>query len=89
VVPGFDGKLGLLYQFRNQRLSNLSLEVGYRVISYMNAISTTSPQTLVQPGTDDATPEFSTGTMAIVSMTQQDRPFNLNGPYITLKLNAL
>ena len=89
VVPGFDGKLGLLYQFSGHHLSNLSLEGGYRVITYMNAISTTNPQTLVQPGTYIITPEFSTGTMAIVSMDQQDRPFNLNGPYLTLKVNFM
>jgi len=89
VVPGFDGKLGLLYQFSNLHFHNLSVEGGYRLLSYINAISTTSPQTLVQPGTVKTTPEFSTGTMAIVSMTQQDRPFNLNGPYVTLKLEFM
>lgn len=89
VVPGVDGKLGLVYQFKNPRLRNLSVEAGYHIAAYVNAISTTSPQTLVQPGTDTATPEFSTGTMAIVSMTQQDRPFNLNGPYLVVKFNVL
>lgn len=89
VVPGFDGKLGLIYQFRNKSVPNFSIEGGYRVITYMNAISTTAPQTLVQPGTNPGVPEFSTGTMAIVSMSQQDRPFNLNGPYVMLKLDLM
>lgn len=87
VVPGFDGKLGLLYQLSRLHIPNLSIEGGYRVMSYLNAISTINPQTLVQPGPNPGVPEFSTGTMAIVSMTQQDRPFNLNGPYVSLKVS--
>ncbi len=51
-----------------------------------NAITTINPNTLVQPGTVTATPEFSTGTMAIVSVDKRDRPFNMNGPYIDLKI---
>lgn len=89
IVPGFDGKLGLLYQFKNKSASNFSIEGGYRLITYMNAIATTTPQTLVQPGTNPGVPEFSTGTMAIVSINQQDRPFNLNGPYVMLKLDLM
>ena len=89
IVPGFDGKLGLMYQFKNKSLSNFSVESGYRVLSYINAISTTTPQTLVQPGTNPTVPEFSTGTMAIVSIAQQDRPFNMNGPYAMLKWNVM
>lgn len=89
VVPGFDGKLGLQYQFQSAYFSNFSLEGGYRIVTYINAISTINPQTLVQPGSFNETPEFATGTMAIVSISQQDRPFNLNGPYVTLKINFL
>lgn len=89
VVPGFDGKLGLMYQIKSKQIPSFSIEGGYRLMSYLNAISTTAPQTLVQPGTNPQVPEFSTGTMAIVSITQQDRPFNLNGPYLSLKLKVL
>lgn len=89
IVPGFDGKLGLRYQFKSLHNLNTTLEAGYRLISYINAISTTNPQTLVQPGQNPSVPEFSTGTMAIVSMTQQDRPFNMNGPYLELKLTIV
>lgn len=89
IVPGFDGKLGLIYKISSQHIPHFSIEGGYRLMSYMNAISTTSPQTLVQPGTNPAVPEFSTGTMAIVSVTQQDRPFNLNGPYATLRFSVM
>ena len=86
VVPGFDGKLGVFYHYSGKKIAMLSVEGGYRILSYINAISTISPNTLVQPGTTNATPEFSTGTMAIVSTVLQDRPFNMNGPYIDLKL---
>lgn len=89
IVPGFDGKLGLLYQFKIFNTVNTSIEGGYRLITYMNAISTINPQTLVQPGDNPDVPEFSTGTMAIVSMAQQDRPFNMNGPYLTVGFSFL
>ena len=89
LIPGFDGKLGVAYKFEKKQSHHFKIEAGYRLLSYINAISTTAPQTLVQPGTEIATPEFSTGTMAIVSVTQQDRPFNLNGAYITFSYTHL
>nr|WP_233586550.1 Lpg1974 family pore-forming outer membrane protein [Legionella sp. km772] len=76
IVPGFDGRLGLAYEIKSKQISSFSIEGGYRLMSYLNAISTTAPQTRVQPGINPETPEFSTGTIAIVSTTQQDRPFN-------------
>lgn len=88
VVPGFDGKLGLMYQIKNKWISDFRVEGGYRVITYMNAISTTTPQTMVDTGTGNL-PNFSTGTMGIVSAAQQDRPFNLNGPYLALRLSVM
>jgi hypothetical protein len=90
IVPGFDGRLGLLYQLQKiYQMMNINIEAGYRLISYINAVSTINPQTLVQPGDNPDVPEFSTGTMAIVSMTQQDRPFNMNGPYVEIGLDFL
>ncbi len=85
VVPGFDGKLGVYYNYHGKNLPEITLEAGYRVAAYLNAISTISPNTLVQPGTFRATPEFATGTMAIVSTDARSRPFNFNGPYFNLK----
>lgn len=87
IVPGFDGKLGLFYNYSGKNLPKLSLEVGYRLAAYISAISTVNPSTLVQAGTVINTPEFSTGTMAIVSSDIRDRMFNFNGPY--LKLNVV
>jgi hypothetical protein len=89
IVSGFDGKMGLIYQFKTLHTANVSIEGGYRLISYINAISTINPQTLVQPGDNPGVPEFSTGTMAIVSIAQQDRPFNLNGPYLAVEFSFL
>ncbi|MDP3705597.1 MAG: Lpg1974 family pore-forming outer membrane protein [Legionellaceae bacterium] len=86
VVPGFDGKLGLYYRYFGVKVANFTLEGGYRMLTYLNAITTITPATLVQPGTVTVTPEFATGTLAIVSITKQDSPFNLNGPYINLKI---
>jgi len=87
VVPGFDGKLGIFYNYSGKNLPKLSLEAGYRLAAYINAISTVNPSTLVQAGTVEATPVFATGTMAIVSSDIRDRAFNFNGPY--LKLNVV
>lgn len=86
IVPGVDGKLGVFYHCSGRRLANFTIEGGYRLLSYANAITTINPNTLVQPGTVIVTPEFSTGTMAIVSVDKRDRPFNMNGPYIDLKI---
>ncbi|VEG91138.1 Lpg1974 family pore-forming outer membrane protein [Legionella spiritensis] len=86
VVPGADGKLGVFYNYQKPGSPNLTIEAGYRIAAYLNAISTINPGTLVQPGTVIVTPEFSTGTMAIVSTEATSRPFNFNGPYINLKM---
>jgi len=86
VVPGADGKLGLFYNYQKNSSLDLTIEAGYRIAAYLNAISTVNPGTLVQPGTVFVTPEFSTGTMAIVSTEATSRPFNFNGPYINLKM---
>ena len=86
VVPGFDGKLGLFYNYYGKNLPKLNFEVGYRLAAYINALSTVNPTTLVQAGTFVVTPEFVTGTMAIVSSDVRDRTFNFNGPYIKLNV---
>ncbi len=86
IVPGFDGKLGVFYRYTGTKIARLTIEGGYRMLNYLNAITTIRPSTLVQPGTTVATPEFSTGTMAIVSVQKEDSPFNLNGPYVDLKI---
>lgn len=86
IVPGADGRLGVFYHYQKPDMMHFTLEAGYRMAAYMNAISTVEPGTLVQPGTVTATPEFSTGTMAIVSTHAITRPFNFSGPYLNLKL---
>lgn len=86
IVFGGDAKLGVLYKYRGIRIPNLTFELGYRIATYLNAISTISPNTLVQPGTVETTPEFSTGTMAIVSTRSQTGPFSFNGAFLKLKV---
>lgn len=89
VVPAFDAKLGLAYQWSSKTLSNLTIEFGYRVASYINAISNVIPATLVQAGDSAATPEFATGTMAIQSTDTRQSTLNLNGPYLDFKLKMM
>jgi hypothetical protein len=86
VVPGFDGKLGVFYHYKSEKIANITIEGGYRMLSYLNAITTIRPNTLVQPSTVSITPEFATGTMAIVSIVKENSPFNLNGAYVDFKL---
>jgi len=86
VVLGADGKLGVFYSFQGTNIPEFTIEAGYRMASYVDAISTINPSTLVQPGTVIITPEFSTGTMAIVSTDARTRPFNFNGPFLNLKI---
>ncbi len=86
VVLGADGKLGVFYNYQGKNIPDLTIEAGYRMATYLNAISTISPNTLVQPGTVNTTPEFSTGTMAIVSTNASGHPFNFNGPFLNIKI---
>lgn len=86
LVAGFDGKLGVFYNYSGPYVHNLTIEAGYRMALYNNAISEIDPGTLVQPGTVFLTPEFATGTMAINSTEASSHNFNFNGPYLTFKL---
>ncbi len=86
VVVGADGKLGIFYNYKGPTLPNLSVELGYRLANYFNAISMIAPNTLVQPGTVFVTPEFSTGTMAIVSTNATSHPFGFSGLFLNIKI---
>lgn len=88
IVTGFDGKLGLFYHYSNQIIHQLTVEAGYRVAFYANAISELNPATLVQAGTLAITPEFATGTMAINSTEARERNFGFNGPFVNFKLTV-
>jgi len=86
VVFGVDSKLGVFYNYKGHSIPDLTIQLGYRMANYFNAISMINPQTLVQPGTDVLTPEFSTGTMAIVSTDASSHPFGFNGPFLSLNI---
>ena len=86
VVMGADGKLGVFYTYQGKNIPEVTIEAGYRMATFVNAISTVTPNTLVQPGTVLTTPEFATGTMAIVSTSATTHPFNFNGPFLNIKI---
>lgn len=88
IVFGADAKLGVFYNYQGRKLPNFTIEAGYRIATYLNAISTISPNTLVQPGTVVSTPEFATGTMAIVSTNSKTGPFSFNGAFLNLKVDV-
>lgn len=87
IVYGGDSKLGVFYNYQGRNITNLTFELGYRMATYINAISTIRPSTLVQPGTVFSTPEFATGTMAIVSTVATSHPFNFSGPFLSIKID--
>lgn len=89
IVPGVHAKLGLTYNWLWRNTLDLSLEAGYRIAYYIDAISDVNPATLVQAGFSVLTPEFATGTMAIQSTDTRDRPFGYQGPYVTFTVNLL
>jgi hypothetical protein len=86
IVLGADSKLGVFYTYQGKNIPEVTIEAGYRMASFLNAISTVNPNTLVQPGTVISTPEFATGTMAIVSTNATTHPFNFNGPFLNIKI---
>lgn len=86
VVAGFDGKLGLFYDVETPTLSNLRIELGYRLAFYNNAIGAVNPVSLVQAGTVVTTPEFATGTMALSSTASNYHNFSFNGPFLNFRL---
>ena len=88
VVFGADAKLGVFYKYQGTKMPSFTIEAGYRIATYINAISTISPNTLVQPGTVVVTPEFATGTMAIVSTNSKTGPFSFNGAFLNLKVDV-
>ena len=85
IVPSIDGKLGVFYNYSGHYIHDLTIEAGYRMAFYYNAISEVNPSSLVQAGTVAITPEFATGTMAINATESRSRNFGFNGPYLTLK----
>jgi hypothetical protein len=86
VVLGADAKFGIFYHYQRPSSPNFTVELGYRIASFLNALSTVTPGTLVQPGTVITTPEFSTGTMAIVSTHSKNSAFNYKGPFLNIKV---
>lgn len=89
VVFGADGKLGAFYHSRKRLFSRFTINAGYRMATFINAIATVNPNTLVQPGTVVVTPEFATGTMAIVSTDNRSRTFSFNGPFVDVKVDIV
>jgi len=87
IVLGVDAKLGVFYKYEGAKLPSFTIAAGYRMATYINAISTISPNTLVQPGTVLITPEFSTGTMAIVSTNSKTGSFSFNGAFLDLTVD--
>jgi hypothetical protein len=87
IVVGADSKLGVFYSYDKLRYANFTVELGYRMATFLNAISMVAPNTLVQPGTVVVTPEFSTGTMAIVSTNATLHPFSFSGPFLNAKID--
>ncbi len=87
IVPGFETKLGIGYHYHQLQKHQLSVEAGYRIASYLNALWTVRPSTLVYPGTTFA-PEVATGNMNIRTSSYDKNNFTWNGPYLRILLKS-
>lgn len=85
IVPGFETKLGLEYQNYRWQKYQFSIQAGYRLASYLNAIWMVRPATLVLPGTA-AGPEVATANMNIRTPAYEKNNFTWNGPYLRASL---
>lgn len=93
IVPNLDAKLGLDYTFlfNNQANSYLTLEAGYRVSEYFNAIDlirSSATATITDSASHILNPAvfFSSFTQGSVAHTTAD--FGSHGPYVSLILHV-
>lgn len=77
VVPSLDAKLGLNYAYQLCN-TTLTVEAGYFVASYINAINQFHPSSVVTA--------IELGTVAVATMGQTHSNFGVNGPYITFSV---
>jgi hypothetical protein len=85
MVPGFEGKLGLAYDFEFCRHYMVTLEAGYQAQIYLNSIRSIDICSEVDLGAVAAEINGTTGVYArTFSRTISD--FALAGPYLTLAL---
>lgn len=82
IVPTLDAKLGLDYTFvfNNAANSDLTLEAGWQVMNYFNAIDTTNLN--VTPVAGDRTLR-----MFAISESHTTSDLSVNGPYISLAIH--
>lgn len=79
TIYGLDGKLGLNYTFCICDRVPISIEAGYRVALYINAIHVVIPTSMV------VTP--ATGTVAVSTLGTTRGDFGFNGPYFTVNVS--
>lgn len=77
ILTELDRKLGVLYTIPFNSGSSLTLQAGYMIATYINAINQVTPTSLV-PGA------FNDGTVAIETSGTQTSDMNLNGPYASV-----
>lgn len=81
AVPEIDSKIGLAYSIPFNSGSSLSIEGGYMVAAYFNAINQVTPTGTVHDNGNDT---FSKGIVALTGSTQTQSDLDLNGPYVRL-----
>lgn len=78
TIPGFDTKLALLYKHRFNNCMLMTLEGGYQVAVYVNAIQQYIPASLAQP--------LQTGGIFVDTMSHTQSNYSVQGPYLTAAL---
>lgn len=79
VASSFDTKFGVNYLHEFCNGTTMTLEIGYRLGLYVDAIQTVHADSLVNPPGD--------GTIAVSSIDHANSNFGFNGPYLSANLS--
>ncbi|MDE3055716.1 MAG: hypothetical protein KGI80_03360 [Verrucomicrobiota bacterium] len=85
IVPGFDNRIGFLYECRPRKHTLVMIEAGYRVQTYINAIRTIVLASEVALPPVGSLHNATTGVYAR-TFDYVNSDFSLMGPYISLNL---
>lgn len=88
VVPVLDAKLGAdyTYVFNNAANSDLTLEAGWMVSNYFNAVDRLQTETILTADVSHPPPPSFSQSFQLTGRTTSD--FGIQGPYVSLVLHV-
>lgn len=81
VIPGFEAKLGMNYQYEMMHDLLLTISAGYQAAVYINAISQYLPQTIVSGQNIDS------GGVFVATMSHTLSNYSVHGPFVNFALH--